>query len=54
MHWADDATLDVLRLLARKVERTRTLVVATYRDDELDRVHPLRIALGEIATRRCG
>ena len=27
------------------------LVAATYRDDELDRTHPLRIALGEIATR---
>jgi DNA-binding CsgD family transcriptional regulator len=51
LHWADEATLDVLRLLARKIERTPTLVVATYRDDELDRVHPLRIALGEIATR---
>jgi DNA-binding CsgD family transcriptional regulator len=51
LHWADEATLDVLRLLARKIERTRTLVAATYRDDELDRIHPLRIALGEIATR---
>jgi DNA-binding CsgD family transcriptional regulator len=51
LHWADEATLDVLRLLARKIERTRTLVAVTYRDDELDRVHPLRIALGEIATR---
>ncbi len=50
LHWADEATLDVFRLLARKIERARTLVVATYRD-ELDRAHPLRIALGEIATR---
>lgn len=51
LHWADEATLDVLRLLARKVETTRTMVVGTYRDDEVDRNHPLRIALGEIATR---
>jgi DNA-binding CsgD family transcriptional regulator len=51
LHWADEATLDVLRLLARKVERARTLVLGTFRDDELDRVHPLRVALGEIATR---
>jgi DNA-binding CsgD family transcriptional regulator len=28
------------------------LVVATYRDDELDRAHPLRIMLGELATSR--
>ena len=51
LHWADEATLDVLRLLARKIERERMLAVATYRDDELDREHPLRIALGAIATR---
>ncbi len=50
LHWADEATLDVLRLLARKVEWAPMLVVATYRHD-LDRSHPLRIALGEIATR---
>ena len=51
VHWADEATLDVLRLLARKIERERMLAVATYRDDELDREHPLRVALGVIATR---
>jgi DNA-binding CsgD family transcriptional regulator len=52
LHWADGATLDVLRLLARKVESMPALVLASYRDDELDRDHPLRIALGELATRR--
>ena len=25
-------------------------MIATYRDDELERFHPLRIALGELAT----
>ena len=48
VHWADEATLDVLRLLARRIEQTRTLVVATYRDDELNRLHPLRLVLGEL------
>jgi ATP/maltotriose-dependent transcriptional regulator MalT len=51
MHWADVATLDVLRLLSRRISTVRTLVVASYRDDELDRGHPLRIALGELARR---
>jgi len=51
VHWADEATLDALRVLARKVERAPLLVVASYRDDELDRGHPLRIVLGELATR---
>ena len=50
LHWADDATLDVLRLIARRIETVPALVLATYRDDELDRLHPLRILLGEIAT----
>jgi DNA-binding CsgD family transcriptional regulator len=52
VHWADEATLDVLRLLARRVETVPALVVASYRDDELDRGHPLRILLGELATSR--
>jgi DNA-binding CsgD family transcriptional regulator/tetratricopeptide (TPR) repeat protein len=48
VHWADEATLDVLRLLARRVETVPALVVASYRDDQLDRAHPLRILLGEL------
>lgn len=49
LHWADEATLDVLRLLARRVAGLPALVIATYRDDELERVHPLRVVLGEVA-----
>jgi DNA-binding CsgD family transcriptional regulator len=52
VHWADEATLDVLRLLARRVETVPALVVASYRDDALDRAHPLRIMLGELARSR--
>src|SRR4051794_18658759 len=48
LHWADEATLDVLRLLARRIESVPALVVATYRDDGLRRGHPLRLALGEL------
>ena len=50
VHWADEATLDVLRLLGRRVEGVPVVLVATYRDDELDLAHPLRITLGELAT----
>ncbi len=50
LHWADEATLDVVRLLARRVEQAPVLILASYRDDELDRAHPLRIVLGELAT----
>jgi DNA-binding CsgD family transcriptional regulator len=50
LHWADEGTLDVLRLLRRKVEVVPALVLVTYRDDELDHAHPLRCVLGEFAT----
>src|SRR4029453_8372500 len=46
--WADEATLDVLRLLSRRAETVPALIVASYRDDEFDRAHPLRIVLGEL------
>lgn len=35
LRWADEATLDVLRLVARRIEALPALVLATYRDDEL-------------------
>ncbi|MFN8218384.1 MAG: AAA family ATPase [Solirubrobacterales bacterium] len=50
LHWADEATLDVVRLLARRIEGVPLLVLATYRSDELDRSHPLRLVLGELTT----
>ncbi len=51
VHWADEATLDLLRLLSRRIASVGAMIVATYRDDELDRTHPLRITLGELARR---
>jgi len=50
VHWADEATLDVIRLLARRAETLRALVIVTLRDDQLDASHPLRRALGELGT----
>jgi DNA-binding CsgD family transcriptional regulator/tetratricopeptide (TPR) repeat protein len=50
VHWADEATLDAFRLLARRVQSVPALVVASYRDDQLDVRDPLQIVLGELAT----
>jgi DNA-binding CsgD family transcriptional regulator/tetratricopeptide (TPR) repeat protein len=50
LHWADEATLDVLRLLCRRLETFPALVVGTFRDDELNRAPLLRIVVGELAT----
>jgi DNA-binding CsgD family transcriptional regulator/tetratricopeptide (TPR) repeat protein len=49
VHWADEASLDVLHVLGRRVDRTKALVLATYRD-ELDADHPLRLVLGQLAS----
>jgi DNA-binding CsgD family transcriptional regulator len=49
LHWADEATLDVVQLLGRRVTRMPALVIATYRDDELERDHPLRLVLGQLS-----
>ena len=35
VHWADQATLDLLRFLGRRLLRTQILLVLTYRDDEV-------------------
>jgi DNA-binding CsgD family transcriptional regulator/tetratricopeptide (TPR) repeat protein len=50
VHWADDATLDLLGYLGRRVDATCSLVIATYRDDEVGPRHPLRGVLGELLT----
>ena len=46
-HWADEATLDVLRFLARRIDDLPAVLVLTYRD-ELDRDHPLNRLLGDL------
>ena len=40
LHWADPASLDLLRFLARSVATLPLLILATYRSDELTRRHP--------------
>jgi len=52
VHWADQATLDTLRVIGRRIDATDALIVATYRDDEIEGSHPLRIVLGELASAR--
>src|SRR5260370_27770124 len=48
LHWADEATLDFVRFIGRRIQRTRCLLIATYRDDELASTHPLRGVLGDL------
>ena len=48
VHWADDATLDVMTMLAPRVGSVPALVLASFREDELDRAEQLRFVLGEM------
>ena len=50
VHWADDATLDLVRYLGRRLEDERILVIATYRDDETARLPSLRRLLSDVST----
>ena len=48
MHWADEATLDLLKYLGRRIQRTRAMLVVSYRDDEIGARHPLRFVIGDL------
>ena len=52
IHWADEATVDLLRFVGRRISRSPALVVASFRDDTLQDDHPLRLVLGDLATER--
>jgi len=52
IHWADEATIDLLNFLGRRLGHRPTLLLATYRDGEVAADHPLRIVLGDLATQR--
>ena len=52
VQWADEATLDVLRLVARRLSEVSALLVVTYRSDELGPWHPVRALIGELGARQ--
>jgi DNA-binding CsgD family transcriptional regulator/tetratricopeptide (TPR) repeat protein len=52
VHWADEATVDLLRFLGRRLWDAPVLLIATYRGEDLAAGDPLRAALGEIARQR--
>ena len=52
IHWADEATIDLLRFLGRRIRDATVLLIVTYRDDVLAAGDPLQVALGDLATHR--
>jgi ATP/maltotriose-dependent transcriptional regulator MalT len=51
-HWADEATIDLLRFLARRVRDRMALLIVTYRDEGAGLIPALRIALGDLTAMR--
>jgi DNA-binding CsgD family transcriptional regulator len=51
VHWADAATLDLMKYVGRRLRGVRVLVILTYRDDEIDGEHPLWSMLGNLPPR---
>lgn len=49
VHWADEATLDLLRFLVRRLHGLSALLLITYRDDALPADAQLRFVLGALA-----
>jgi predicted ATPase len=51
VHWADEATLDVLTFLGRRVSTTPSLIVVSLREDEIPASAGLTAALVELVPR---
>jgi DNA-binding SARP family transcriptional activator len=47
LHWADDATLDAVGYLARRLDRWPLLLLATWREEDVPRGHHLRRVAAE-------
>jgi uncharacterized membrane protein len=52
IHWADEATVDMLCFLGRRIKNASVLLIATYREEDLAAGDLLRAALGELARQR--
>ena len=50
VHWADDATLDSITVLGRRIGSLPALLVMTFRGGEVPPGHPLRAVLGAIGS----
>ena len=47
-HWADGATLDLVRYLGRRVVAARFVLILSFRNDEVGIDHPLTAVLGDL------
>ncbi|WP_375202248.1 helix-turn-helix transcriptional regulator [Hyphococcus sp.] len=52
IHWADYATLDFVKYIARRIPVLNTVLIASFRDDEIDHTHPVQAVFGDLQSRQ--
>jgi predicted ATPase len=53
LHWADDATMDFVRYLGRRIRDTHIMLLVTARDEDADAQARLRRILVDVPTENC-
>ena len=48
VQWADDATLELLKVVGRRIDQIPALLLITLRDEEVGPDHPLSVTLGDV------
>jgi DNA-binding CsgD family transcriptional regulator/tetratricopeptide (TPR) repeat protein len=48
MHWGDEATMGLIRYLGRRIAATNSALIVTYRSEEVDLTHPLRLVIADL------
>lgn len=48
VHWADEATLGLVRYLGRRIGPTGSVLIVTYRSEEVDLTPPLRLVIADL------
>jgi len=48
IHWADESTLDLIKFLTRRMNRTKALLILSYRDEDISRDNQVRLLFGDL------
>jgi DNA-binding CsgD family transcriptional regulator len=51
VHWADESTFDFIKFLAKRINKYKSLLIITYRSDEIGSTHPLRLTFSNIPSK---
>nr|WP_298098218.1 AAA family ATPase [uncultured Shinella sp.] len=49
LHWADQATCDLLRFLTARLKKTRLMLIISFRPEEADGANPARAVIADLA-----